>query len=467
MTTPATTIMDERYQEQEQLGRGGFGRVVRAWDSQLERQVAIKHLDPGVAELSDSERERFKQEAKILARLSHPNIPAIYDIVFEPEAEDFRIIFEYIEGTTLAKALRPHPLGLDEALERFVELGSALHHAHELGIVHRDVKPANIMIRKITSSCCLVDFGIAFTKEVRQRLTKRGYFVGTEGYMSPEQEAGEDVDQRADIYSLGVCLYESLSGQRPDRNSYRKLSIIEEITVPEEVDTLVLRCLSEDRDERPANVTAFLQELESASRPKGSLASVLVEGRLVDLQLQLRRMKPDEFATIPAGQRRLIVEKAADLVPKAAAGRENLALPLAAILKELIRLGTALNDERYDSILRLSVPWATSRDDNSGSMVRNALTSVATHLSPELQRLTTTSILRGLRDHPWADDRPSMLFELTTLLSALMANPDCKESDIEQLAEARRAAQEALNRPRERADATQTPFGSHSDMERP
>ena len=164
---------------------------------------------------------RFQQEARILAQLSHPNIPAIYDVIFnEPDIDHpgngdpkFQIIFEHIEGTTLKQLIHDEgAIPLDDARIWFSQLASALGHAHSHGIVHRDVKPANIIIRLDRESCALVDFGIALTASQAERLTRTGYVVGTPGYMSPEQMAGEDVDARTDIFSLAVCLYEALAG---------------------------------------------------------------------------------------------------------------------------------------------------------------------------------------------------------------------------------------------------------------
>jgi eukaryotic-like serine/threonine-protein kinase len=202
--------LPKRYSVVKDGDSGGFGRVVHARDKWLEREIAIKILDP-IRALEESEQQRFLQEAKILARLSHPNIPAIYDVVFESGSDDqeplFQIIFDYISGQTLRAWMDENGVvPIEKAKSWFTQLASALAHAHGLGVVHRDVKPENIIIRQPTDSCCLVDWGIALSPDEVKRLTRSGYVIGTPGYMSPEQLAGEEIDHRTDIYNLGLVL---------------------------------------------------------------------------------------------------------------------------------------------------------------------------------------------------------------------------------------------------------------------
>jgi len=191
----------------------------------------VKVLDPVMA-LEEAEQQRFQNEAKILARLSHPNIPSIHDVVFttpdksEDDEGHFQLIFEYIEGQTLQEYLRDEgAASLEDARRWFRQLSSALAHAHELNVIHRDVKPANIIIRKDGDSCVLVDFGIVLTPDEAERLTKHGYVIGTPGYMSPEQQAGEEIDHRTDVYNLGVCLYEALAAIPIQAGDYRPLAL--------------------------------------------------------------------------------------------------------------------------------------------------------------------------------------------------------------------------------------------------
>lgn len=183
--------MTDRYvYKEEEAGSGGFGKVLVAHDSILDRDVAVKALDPILKAFSEAEQERFKREARTLAKMSHPNIPAVYDVEFT--VEKFNIYFQFIDGQNLRRIIErngPSPIGT--ARQWFQQIASALEHAHKLGIIHRDVKPENIIITPDMQTAYLVDFGIAISAEDAKRLTETGYVIGTMGYMSPEQVAGE------------------------------------------------------------------------------------------------------------------------------------------------------------------------------------------------------------------------------------------------------------------------------------
>lgn len=184
-------------------GVGGFAKIIKGRDNVLERDIAIKSLDPLATAFSDTEQERFRREARILARLSHPNIPAIYDVEFG--LGKFSIIFQFIDGTNLRQLIESEgPSQLVEVRLWFHQIASALEYAHSLGIIHRDIKSDNIIITRDRESAYLVDFGIAVSAEDAKKLTRSGFVIGTPGYMSPEQQAGDDLDTRTDIYSFGV-----------------------------------------------------------------------------------------------------------------------------------------------------------------------------------------------------------------------------------------------------------------------
>jgi serine/threonine-protein kinase len=156
--------MDQRYRvEQAAVGEGGYGRIDKAFDTTLERPVAIKTLDPLFkTALTDADIERFRREARSLAQLSHPSIPAIYDVQFSPETSEFRIIFEWVDGRNLREHLQERGvLDLNDARQNFALICSALTHAHTKGIIHRDIKPANVIFSEAAGTCYLVDFGIA------------------------------------------------------------------------------------------------------------------------------------------------------------------------------------------------------------------------------------------------------------------------------------------------------------------
>src|SRR6185369_13840186 len=199
-------------------GEGGFGQVIRGRDMYLERDIAVKVLNPLLIQFGESERERFRREARTLARLSHPNIPSVYDVVFGPD--QFLIICQFVEGDNLRRILEKHGAAdLVQVQLWFRQIASALDHAHTLGIVHRDIKPENIIVTPDLTSAYLVDWGIALSAEEASRLTS-GQWIGTPGYMSPEQQGGEEIDGRSDLYSLGVTLYEALAGKPIPQGQY-------------------------------------------------------------------------------------------------------------------------------------------------------------------------------------------------------------------------------------------------------
>ena len=423
-----------RYQMLDTEGSGGFGRVVHARDVWLERDIAIKILDPLMA-LEEAERRRFQLEARILAQMSHPNIPSIYDVVFEEstESEDgqarFQIIFEYIEGLTLRNHLSDDggPITLDAARLWFAQLTSALQHAHDRGIVHRDVKPANIIIRTGEESCAIVDFGIALTKTEAERITKSGYVIGTPGYMSPEQQAGEELDARTDVYNLGVCLYEALSGNPMPHGDYRPLSGLNE-SIPPAIDELIQGCL-EERDLRVESAEVFSKRLADALRPRVSLTSVLAEGRLSDLATALADMTPADYGERPAGQRGLIISKVVDI---ASSGEARFEIPIVSLLQRLIHLGTRLSAEEYAEIVDLGLIWGFDHVYETGefgkSRLRRELGQEAYTLPPSLHAMVTKKVLEFFDQRNLKELKEYQLNGARDLVSNLMANRACEDA---------------------------------------
>ncbi|HEV2522278.1 MAG TPA: serine/threonine-protein kinase [Candidatus Acidoferrales bacterium] len=336
--------MDQRFvYEQEVIGEGGFGKVRKGKDLLLERDIAIKTLDPLAVEFTEPEVERFKREARVLASMSHPNIPAIYDVVFGPGK--FNIIFQYIEGQTLRKIIDQGPVQIGTARVWFHQIASALEHAHKLGIVHRDVKPENIIITPDSESAYLVDFGIALSAEEARKLTRSGYAMGTPGYMAPEQLAGEVVDSRSDLYSLGVTFYETLAGKRMPQGNYEPLASNEAISPL--VDDLVLSCL-EPKDRRLASARIFQARLIGAlTQPSKPLSDVLAHGRLHELASAIESMSPSEFAALPAGQRVLILAKVSDVV---SSNEYSLEYAGERFLQLMLTRGILLGKEDYREI---------------------------------------------------------------------------------------------------------------------
>jgi serine/threonine-protein kinase len=216
MASPVGTLLSDRYRLDAQVGTGGMSTVYRAFDTVLERQVAIKLMHREIAGDSD-QLERFRREARAVAQLNHPHIVGVIDAGEESEDDGFAtpyIVFEYVEGETLKQRIRRHGrLPIAESLAYSIEIARALGAAHERQIVHRDVKPQNVLIDE-EGVAKVTDFGIARTLH-QEGLTADGRVLGTTDYVSPEQALGHAVSGQSDLYSLGIVLFEMLTGDVP------------------------------------------------------------------------------------------------------------------------------------------------------------------------------------------------------------------------------------------------------------
>ena len=211
MSTILGTTLSGRYRLEARIGAGGMSTVYRALDGTLQRQVAIKLMNREVATDSD-QLERFRREARAVAQLSHPHIVGVID-AGEDEGRPY-IVFEYVEGETLKERIRRlGRLPINEAVAYAIEIARALGAAHARHIVHRDVKPQNVLLDE-EGSAKVTDFGIARTLD-EEGLTADGRVLGTTDYVSPEQALGQPVTGQSDLYSLGVVLYEMLTGEVP------------------------------------------------------------------------------------------------------------------------------------------------------------------------------------------------------------------------------------------------------------
>jgi serine/threonine protein kinase len=268
-----TTI--SHYRILEKLGGGGMGVVYKAEDTKLKRTVALKFLPPELT-LDPEAKERFMHEAQAASALQHNNICAVHDIDQSPDGQMF-IVMDCYEGETLKKKIERGRLKIEEATDLAIQIAQGLAKAHESGIVHRDIKPANIMITR-DGVAKIVDFGLAKLSSAT-KLTKTGSTLGTVAYMAPEQLQGSGVDARADIFSLGVVLYEMLTGKTPFRGDHEAAlmySILNE--EPEPLQTHIPDVSSE-----MIHIVSRALEKDPASRYK----------TMDDLLIDLRRIKRD------------------------------------------------------------------------------------------------------------------------------------------------------------------------------
>jgi tRNA A-37 threonylcarbamoyl transferase component Bud32 len=211
MSSQVGTLLNGRYRLDAQIGHGGMSTVYRAFDTVLERQVAIKLMHREIASDSD-QLERFRREARAVAQLNHPHVVGVID-AGEDDGTPY-IVFEYVEGETLKDRIRRHGrLPIGESVAYAIEIARALGAAHDHRIVHRDVKPQNVLIDE-EGTAKVTDFGIARSL-TEEGLTADGRVLGTTDYVSPEQALGQDVDPQSDLYSLGVVLFEMLTGDVP------------------------------------------------------------------------------------------------------------------------------------------------------------------------------------------------------------------------------------------------------------
>ena len=211
MSSVSGTILSGRYRLGSKLGSGGMSTVYLAQDEVLDRPVAVKLLHREISEEAD-QLERFRREARAAARLSHPNLVGVID-AGEDEGRPY-IVFEYVEGDTLKKRIEDQEeMPIDEAIAYAIEIGRGLIAAHSRKLVHRDVKPQNVLIDR-DGRAKVTDFGIARSLEGKG-MTATGRVLGTTDYVAPEQAMGEDADERSDVYSLGIVLYEMLVGDVP------------------------------------------------------------------------------------------------------------------------------------------------------------------------------------------------------------------------------------------------------------
>lgn len=300
----AEEFLLDRYEILDRLGKGGFGEVFKAFDSKMGRVVAIKRMDA-----SRKASSRALSEARAAAKLNHPNVVTVYELEKDPHY--YYLTMEFIEGVSLAEIFEVKPqLSLEESVDIAIQIAEALEVAHLKGVIHRDIKPENIMVTK-DGEVKVTDFGIAHLAS--STLTKEGDILGTFAYMSPEQARGGRIDGKTDIFSLGVVLYQMLTGEAPFQAAtpggivFKVLNLepqpIHELnpSALPELEELVFESLEKERKDRLPDATRFYQRLETFREEKVSSKRVLRPlYKLAKSRLTLEEVMPGRLGWVAA-----------------------------------------------------------------------------------------------------------------------------------------------------------------------
>jgi serine/threonine-protein kinase len=303
-------VLGGRYELGVAVGRGGMGEVWKSVDRELGRTVAVKVLP---AELTRQQefRDRFRREARTVAALSHHGVATLYDVGEDTAGDEPTpyLVMEFVDGRTLAEALREGPLPIARTVAIARDVADALVHSHGHSVVHRDLKPANIMLTS-TGNVKVLDFGIAkVLAETTTRLTVTGMTVGTPAYLSPEQIEGRAVDARTDLYSLGCLIYELLTGRPPFMADSPFAVMHQHLArdagapsamrpqIPEELDALVLRLLAKSPDDRFPTASRLRTALDDLQAHLAGTAPAAVAGTLPNPNAASRQPSWDQAPT--------------------------------------------------------------------------------------------------------------------------------------------------------------------------
>lgn len=281
----------------EKLGEGGMGTVYKALDSRLNRPVALKFLSPHLT-LDSQSKARFEQEARTASSLDHPNISVIHEIGNTEDGRSF-ICMGFYDGETLKEKIERNALDLETAIDITLQISKGLERAHEAGIIHRDIKPANILLT-VRNEVKIVDFGLAKLMN-EAGITETDRSVGTLAYMSPEQLQGKKVDHRTDLFSLGIIMYEMLTGRRPFFEEHYAALMYSVVnteppppsilnpSVPKVLEEIILKLIEKNPDQRFGSATELIRQLERANQTEQPKA-VMKSGSLRSLIRQPKMM---------------------------------------------------------------------------------------------------------------------------------------------------------------------------------
>ncbi|MFB6263481.1 MAG: protein kinase [Bradymonadaceae bacterium] len=395
------TVLDDRFRIESVLGEGGMGKVYRAEQMSIERDVAVKVVH---AEHYDDETviKRFFREARVISKFSHPNIVNLIDFGRDDESDVLYFVMELIEGHPLEEMLGEGRIAPDLAVEVAEQTCQALSEPHSHGIVHRDLKPDNLMLLPISDGSVqtkVVDFGVAQALQSETKLTKTGAVCGTPHYMAPEQAEGGDVGPETDLYALGVILYEMLAGRPPfggDKALQIMLSHVQEehdpleralppgSLLPEELSRLVDDLLTKDPAERPDDVLAVRDRL-SAIAERHDFGPIRVDPA-ADVEEMFDGWLlagPETQQPDPSGDARPATD-ASRAAPSTGAGRESIGESAGS------RDGTGQVDARSPGGAGDST--GTDSDDGDG---RTAITEVAAEFG-DYRRFVVAGVLLGL-----------------------------------------------------------------------
>jgi hypothetical protein len=458
MATPLKTI--DRFDLVARLGVGGFGTVWKARDRDLDRIVAVKI--PRRGQLSSAESEQFLREARSAAQLRHSNIVPVFEV--GREGDTLFIVSEFVRGVTLSDWLTGHRPGFRESAELLEVVADALQHAHEHGIVHRDLKPSNVMLDE-TGTPHLMDFGLAKRAAAEVTMTMEGQIVGTPAYMSPEQAAGEGhwVDRRSDIYSLGVIMFELLTGELPYRGN-AQMQVHQRLNedapdprklnrhIPRDLSTMCLKCLErapgrryQSAEELGEELRRYLSGRPIEARPISAPARALRWAQRKPLLATTAALVL--FLAIAGPAAALYIERQRDRLEELVAEKDHLIEQSAEQKKADVRQIAELNT-KLDAWEGRANPWELWPPAANRPPRKDVLAQLQDH--------TSTTLMPLLKSDSYSPEQQAFAYlGLATLADALSSPGDARkhyEAARELLLELRQKQPQDTNYARAYAD---------------